>query len=58
MNSITSYKKLIKFSKQTKDINPNLYNDIKRRIIKPSKVLFVQKIKDPKHSETRVKVAS
>ena len=45
MNSITSYKKLIKFSKDTKDINPNLYNDIKRRIIKPSKVLldFIEK---------------
>lgn len=40
MNSITSYKKLIKFSKQTKDINPNLYNDIKRKVIKPSKVLL------------------
>lgn len=40
MNSITLYKILIKFSKQTKDINPNLYNDIKKRTIKPSKVLL------------------
>ena len=45
MNSITSYKKLIKFSKDTKQINPNLYNDIKRRVIKPSKGLldFIEK---------------
>ena len=45
MNSITSYKKIIKFSKYTKEINPNLYNDIKRKVIKPSKVLldFIEK---------------
>lgn len=45
MNSITSYKKIIKFSKDTKEINPNLYNDIKRKVIKPSKVLldFIEK---------------
>ena len=51
MNYISSYKILIKFSKQTKDINPNLYNDIKKRTINPSKGLL-DYIK--KHNVTKI----
>lgn len=39
MATLSEYKRLIKFSKDSKDINPNLYNDIKKGWIKPSKVL-------------------
>ncbi len=34
-------KKLIQFAKDSKDINPNLLNDVMNGLIKPSKVLDV-----------------
>ena len=35
----TQIQKLLKFAEDTKDINPNLLNDIKQGFIKPCKVL-------------------
>jgi len=39
MATLSEYKTLIRFAIATKDINPNLYNDIKRGWIKPCKTL-------------------
>ncbi len=45
MATLSEWKLLIKFSKDTKDINPNMYNDIKKGMYVPCKALneFIDK---------------
>ena len=39
MATLSEWKLLIKFSRNTKDFNPNMYKDIKKGIYVPCKVL-------------------
>ena len=39
MATLSEWKLLIKFSRDTKDFNPNMYKDIKKGICVPCKVL-------------------